>query len=315
MTVLVLTFIVGLIVLYYGADFLVAGSSRLAFSFGVRPLVVGLTIVSFATSMPELMVSLLAAWKGSTAIAVGNIVGSNIANIGLILGLSAILLPLKVPRGLLKRELPFMVLVTVLLYVMCIDGQLDKANAGVLLALLLLFVGYCVRYARTTDESNVGDVVSAEEASPAHRGKDLLYILGGVIGLGVGANWMVTSAVTMARAIGLSEMVIGMTIVALGTSLPELAASLVSAAKGEMDISIGNVIGSNIFNILFVLGLCPLFQPIPVEHSVLGFELPLLLLFSAALLPLCWHRFELTRTKGVGLLLAYFVFMALLFLR
>jgi cation:H+ antiporter len=314
MTVSILVFFVGLVVLYYGADFLVDGSSRLALSFGIRPLIIGMTIVSFATSMPELMVSLLAVGKGSSAIAVGNIVGSNVANIGLILGVSALVLPLKVPRGLLRRELPFMVGATVALYVMCLDGQLGLTDAIILLTLLVFFIIYCIRYARNTgtDPDTPEHVVEAEQD---HRGRDVLYIVGGIIGLGLGANWMVSSAVTIARAIGLSELFIGMTIVALGTSLPELAASLMSAAKGEMDISIGNVIGSNIFNILFVLGLCPLFQPIAVDPSILRFELPIVLLFSFALIPLCWHRFEVSRLKGALLFMSYVAFITLLILR
>lgn len=314
MTVSILVFFVGLIVLYYGAEFLVDGSSRLALSFGVRPLIIGMTVVSFATSMPELMVSLLAVGQGSSAIAVGNIVGSNIANIGLILGVSALVLPLKVPRGLLWRELLFMVGATVALYGMSLDGQLGLFDAIVLLFLLSLFILYCIRYARHTgtDPETPEQVV---ETVQGRRGRDVLYIIGGIIGLGLGAHWMVSSAVVIARSIGLSELFIGMTIVALGTSLPELAASLMSAAKGEMDISIGNVIGSNIFNILFVLGLCPLFQPIAVDPAVLRFELPILLLFSVALIPLCWHRFEVSRLKGAFLLTGYLIFIAVLILR
>jgi len=310
----VVVFFVGLALLYYGADFLVDGSSRLALSFGVRPLIIGMTIVSFATSMPELMVSLLAVGKGSSDIAVGNIVGSNIANIGLILGSSAMLLPLKVPRGLLRWELPFMVLVTFTLFGLCLDGNLDASNGLILLVLLGLFIAYCLRFARPSGEEKLVLEDDVEQEIP-RRGKDLLYIVGGIIGLGVGANWMVSSAVTIARAVGLSELVIGMTIVALGTSLPELAASLVSAAKGEMDISIGNVIGSNIFNILFVLGLCPLFQTISVDASILRFELPVVLLFSCALIPLCWHRLEISRVKGAMLFCGYIVFIVLMFNR
>ena len=314
MTLAVVVFFIGLVVLYFGADFLVDGSSRLALSYGVRPLIIGMTIVSFATSMPELMVSLLAVGQGSSDIAVGNIVGSNIANIGLILGVSAIVLPLSVPRSLLRRELPFMVVATLVLYAMSLDGNLGRFDAVVLLALLCLFIGYCVRYARdaATDVQVPSEVVKHEKPG---RGRDVMYIVGGVLGLGLGAHWMVSSAVTIARAIGLSELFIGMTIVALGTSLPELAASLVSAAKGEMDISLGNVIGSNIFNILFVLGLCPLFQTIAVDPSVLRFELPVVLLFSCALLPLCWHRLQVSRLKGIFLVSAYLSFMLLLILR
>ncbi len=310
----VIIFFVGLAFLYYGADFLVDGSSRLALSFGVRPLIIGMTIVSFATSMPELMVSLMAVSKGASDIAVGNIVGSNVANIGLILGVSALVVPLKVPRGLLRWELPFMIAVTATLFVQCLDGVLGVGNAFVLLALLVLFLGYCLRFARSSGEPFPELSVDIDQEIP-RRSKDVLYIIGGIIGLGVGANWMVSSAVTIARAIGLSELFIGMTIVAIGTSLPELAASLMSAAKGEMEIGIGNVIGSNIFNILFVLGLCPLFQPIVVDPAILRFELPVVLLFSCALIPICWHRLEISRLKGALLFGSYISFIALLFFR
>lgn len=314
MTFSVLMFIAGLVLLYYGADFLVDGSSRLALSYGVRPLIIGMTIVSFATSMPELMVSLLAIGQGSSDIAVGNIVGSNIANIGLILGASALVMPLMVPRSLLRRELPIMIVATLALYVMCLDGVLTRFDAVFLLSFLLLFIYYCLRYARHTgtDPQAPTDMVEKERS---HRGRDILYIVGGIVGLGLGANWMVTSAVTIARAFGLSELFIGMTIVALGTSLPELAASLMSAAKGEMDISIGNVIGSNIFNVLFVLGICPLLQPIAVEPAVLSLELPVVLLFSVALIPLCWHRYTVGRLKGSFLVAAYGGFIVLMTLR
>nr|WP_320048334.1 calcium/sodium antiporter [uncultured Desulfuromonas sp.] len=310
----VLLFIAGLVLLYYGADFLVDGSSRLALSFGVRPLIIGMTIVSFATSMPEMMVSLLAVGQGSSDIAVGNIVGSNIANIGLILGASALLIPLTVPKSLLWRELPMMIMATGILFVMCLDGSLGRVDGIILLVLLLFFILYCLRYARQAGAAvDAPQTLVAQEAG--HRGRDLLYIVGGIVGLGFGADWMVSAAVTMARAIGLSELFIGMTIVALGTSLPELAASLMSAAKGEMDISLGNVIGSNIFNILFVLGACPLFRPITVEPAILRLELPVVMLFSLALIPLCRHRYVLGRGKGILLLAAYLSFIVAMTLR
>ncbi|WP_316347052.1 calcium/sodium antiporter [Desulfuromonas acetoxidans] len=314
MTFTIVLFFVGLVLLYYGADFLVDGSSRLALSFGVRPLIIGMTIVSFATSMPEMMVSLLAVGKGSSDIAVGNIVGSNIANIGLILGTSALLMPLKVPRGLLWRELPIMIVATSVLYGLCVDGGLNRADGVILLVLLALFIGYCLRFARQAG-LNPEAPESLVKTEVSHRGRDVLYVVGGIVGLGVGANWMVSSAVIIARAIGLSELFIGMTIVALGTSLPELAASLMSAAKGEMDISIGNVIGSNIFNILFVLGVCPIFQPIAVEPSILRLELPVVMLFSVALVPLCWHRHVIGRWKGAVLVVSYVLFIVAMTLR
>jgi len=308
-----LLFFAGLLLLYYGAESLVTGSSRLAFSFGIRPLVVGMTVVAFATSTPELLVSLFAAIKGSADIATGNIIGSNIANIGLILGAAAILHPLTVSRRTLLREIPLMILSGLLLYLMALDGLLDFANGLVLFLLLLAFLFYCLRIGKHEEPNQFDD--EARTASKNRRGADLVLILVGIVGLGVGAELMVRAAVTMARYFGLSELVIGMTIVALGTSLPELAASMMSAWKGEMDISVGNVIGSNIFNVLFVLGLCPMLKPLSVEPTVLKFEMPYMLVFSMLLIPLIWHKNGLGRRRGVVLLAGYLLFIGLMFIR
>jgi len=313
----VLLFFAGLLLLYYGADYLVAGSSRLALSYGVRPLVVGMTVVAFATSMPELLVSLFAAIRGSSDIAAGNIVGSNIANIGLILGVAALLHPLTVERTTLAREIPYMIFSGGVLYLLCFDGQLAGFDGLLLLALLGVFLVYCLRTARKVPVG--GDVENAREAFgpivSSRRGRDLVLIGVGIVGLGIGAELMVRSAVTIARFFGISELVIGLTIVALGTSLPELAASVVSAWKGEMDISVGNVIGSNIFNTLFVLGLCPMLRPLAVEASLLRVEMPVMLLFSVALLPLCGRQLGLDRRRGAVLLGGYLVFVLALFAR
>ncbi|WP_432821039.1 calcium/sodium antiporter [Trichloromonas sp.] len=306
-------FFVGLLILYYAADFLVDGSSRLALSFGIRPLIIGMTIVAFATSMPELMVSLFAAFKGSADIASGNIIGSNVANIGLILGVAALLAPIKVARSTMLREIPIMIAASVLLLLFSLDGRLSFGNGLVLFLLLLAFLVYCLRSAREKglERPAPADLVAKERLS---RRRDLVLILLGIIGLGFGAELMVRSAVTIARALGLSELVIGMTIVALGTSLPELAASVMSACKGEMDISVGNVIGSNIFNVLFVLGICPMVSPLAIDPSVLRFELPLMLLFCLALIPLAGRRLRLGRPEGAILLIGYCLFVGVLYL-
>jgi len=313
MLVAMLMFCAGLLLLYFGAEYLVQGSSSLALSFGVRPLIIGMTVVSFATSMPELLVSLLAMGKGSSDIAVGNILGSNISNIALVLGVSAIVVPLSVRRSLLKRELPFMLLATMVLWSLCLDRLLTRFDAAVLLSLLVFFIYYCLKTARLSGS----DLPLPEESiarQKQSRRRDWIYILAGIGGLGFGADWMVGAAVFMARSIGLSELFIGTTIVALGTSLPELAASLMSVAKGEMDIGIGNVVGSNIFNILFVLGVTPLFAPVTVSASVLSFELPVVMLFSVMLLPLCVHNYVLGRGKGIILIVGYVLFiLALLY--
>ncbi len=309
MLVAIIMFCAGLLLLYFGAEYLVNGSSSLALSFGIRPLIIGMTVVAFATSMPELLVSLLALGKDSSDIAVGNIIGSNVANIGLILGVSALLIPLSVQRSLLKRELPFMLLATAVLWALCLDQVLSRMDAAVLLTLLVFFIYYCLKTARIGG-SNQPLPQEAVVRQKSTRQRDWLYIVIGITGLGFGADWLVGSAVFMARSFGLSELFIGTTIVALGTSLPELAASITSVAKGEMDIGIGNVVGSNIFNILFVLGVTPLFSPIAVEPSLLHFELPVLMLISVFMLPLCWHGYTLGRVKG-GLLLGGYVLFIL----
>jgi cation:H+ antiporter len=313
MLIAVIMFCAGLLLLYFGAEYLVNGSSSLALSFGIRPLIIGMTVVAFGTSMPELLVSLMAVGQNSSDIAVGNVIGSNIANIALILGVSALLIPLSVQRSILRRELPFMLFATAVLWMLCLDQVISRVDAGILLVMMASFLYYCLKTARLggSNQPLPQEVVARQKSS---RRRNLIYIVIGVAGLGFGANWMVESAVFMARNFGLSELFIGTTIVALGTSLPELAASVASVLKGEMDIGIGNVVGSNIFNILFVLGITPLFSPIAIEPSLLHFEFPVLMCVSALMVPMCWHKYKLGRVKGGFLLGGYVLFiLALLY--
>ena len=307
----ILTF-AGLLLLYYGAEYLVTGSSRLALSFGIRPLIIGLTVVAFATSMPELMVSLMAAVKGSASMATGNIIGSNIANVGLILGAAALVSPLVVARTTLRREIPMMVAASLVAYLMAWDGDLGFVNGLLLFLSLLAFLLYCIKTARRPvglDATGAIEEVVAEETS--HRGRSLILVLLGIVGLGVGAELMVRGAVMIATLLGVSELVIGLTVVALGTSLPELAASMMSASKGQMDMSVGNVIGSNIFNVLFVLGLCPMIRPLQIEPRILRIDFPVMLLFFfflILLLSLAQPRLTLGRWRGLLLLSGYGIF-------
>lgn len=306
----------GLLLLYFGAETLVTGSSRLALSFGVRPLVVGLTVVAFATSMPELMVSLLAAMRGSSSLAAGNIVGSNIANIGLILGVAALMTPVVVARSTLTREVPIMVAASLGVYLLALDGEIGFANGLLLFVCLLVFLAYCVLTARDLSVSPDGQVAEALGEVSANRRRSALLVLVGIAGLACGAELMVRGAVTIATLLGVPEVIIGLSIVALGTSLPELAASVVSAWKGEMDISVGNVIGSNIFNVLFVLGLCPMIQPVIIESRLLLIDFPVMLAFCLlliGLLTLMPPRMQLDRRRGVLLLGSYLVFAGSLF--
>lgn len=307
----------GLLLLYYGAEYLVTGSSRLALSYGVRPLVVGLTVVAFATSMPELMVSLFATVRGSSSMAAGNIVGSNIANIGLILGAAALIAPVVVSRSTMVREVPIMLAASLAVYAFSFDGELGFYNGLMLFLGLLAFLVYCIVTAREPSILVDGEVEKAIRVTSGSRGRDIVLVLIGMVGLGFGAELMVRGAVMIATLLGVSELVIGLSIVAIGTSLPELAASVMSAVKGEMDISIGNVLGSNIFNVLFVLGLCSMIRPITIEPRLLQVDYPIMLgfcLLLVALLVLVPPKLVLGRRRGLGLLLAYAFFVGSLFI-
>jgi cation:H+ antiporter len=312
-TILVLA---GLLLLYYGAEYLVTGSSRLALSFGVRPLVVGLTVVAFATSMPEFMVSLFATIRGASSMAAGNIIGSNIANIGLILGVAALITPVVVARSTLVREMPMMIIASLALYGMALDGEIAFLNGLVLFLSLLAFLTYCLMTARNPSLPYDLEIDKVLNEMSVKRGQNIALVLIGMAGLGLGAELMVRGAVMVATLLGVSELIIGLSIVALGTSLPELAASVMSAWKGEMDISVGNVIGSNIFNVLFVLGICPMIRPVMLEPRALTLDFPIMLAFCAlliGLLTLVSPRLQLDRKRGLLLLGAYLIFIAGLF--
>ena len=310
----VVLFFASLLLLYFGAEYMVSGSSRFALSLGVRPLVIGMTVVALATSMPEMMVSLTAVLKGTSDIAAGNIIGSNIANIGLILGAAALLAPMAVAKSTLRKDIPIMLVASLLLFLLTLDGRLGFGDGLLLVTGLGAFILYCVFGNSRTKVAPPADAAAIAEEK-RHRSRDLVLILVGIVGLGVGAELMVRSAIAIARGVGLSEMVIGVTVVALGTSLPELAASMMGAWKGEMELSVGNVIGSNIFNLLFVLGVCSMIRPIPIDASSLRFELPVMLLFSFALLPLIGRRMRIGRTEGGLLLFCYLAFVGFYFLR
>ncbi|PLX89254.1 MAG: sodium:calcium antiporter [Desulfuromonas sp.] len=310
----VLLFFAGLLLLYFGAEYMVSGSSRFALSFGIRPMIIGMTIVALATSMPEMMVSLTAVLKGTSDIAAGNIIGSNVANIGLILGAAALLAPMQVAKSTLRKDIPIMLAASLLLFMLALDGRLGFTDGLILVAGLVLFLIYCVVSSRReTAAMSVDSQIVRDERK--HRSRDIALILIGIVGLGVGAELMVRSAIIIARSFGVSDLIIGMTVVALGTSLPELAASLMGAWRGEMDISVGNVIGSNIFNLFFVLGFCAMIRPIAIDPSTLRFELPIMLLFSFMLLPLIGRRMGLGRGEGGLLLAGYLAFVGFYILK
>jgi cation:H+ antiporter len=310
-------FIVGIVILYFGAEWLVRGASRLARSFGMSALVVGLTVVAIGTSAPELVVSVLAALRGQTDLTVGNVVGSNISNIALILGVSALIYPIAVQARLLSRGIPLMIAATIAFAVMVRDGVLGRAG-GVIL--LLGLIGYFVYLLRSTDDE-LPEVEAEYEKNQHERGcctreESRLWntglVLVGLVLLAAGAQLLVGAATFFAARIGLSELVVGLTVVAVGTSLPELATSVLAAIRREPDIAVGNAVGSNVLNILGVLGAAALMRPMPVVPSLLRFELPIMIGVSVLLLPLAWTRLRLERWEGVVLVAGYVVFVAVL---
>ena len=302
-----LLFVLGLIVLYFGAEGLVQGASSVALQYGIPPVVVGLTVVALGTSMPEFLVNFFAILTDESPLALGNIIGSNISNIALILGSCALVLPLTVTPEILRREYPIMLGVMVLFYVCALDGVIGMIDGLVMVTLLVGLGGVLFYDTQQSDTAAIieqmeGDLETNPEMSAlAETG----YVLGGMIGLALGAHLMVDSAVAIAHKLGIATGIIGLTAVALGTSLPELAASMVSAAKSESDMSVGNVMGSNLLNVLFVVGILSIFNPLEVEARSLRFDFPVMLAFCALLLPLAWTNSRISRIGG-SILLASF---------
>lgn len=309
MTLHVLLLVGGIGVLYFGADWLVRGAARLAAALGVSPIVVGLTVVSLGTSAPELVVCLVAAVQGNSDLAMGNVMGSNLANLGLILGLTAVVRPLQVASRVTRREIPLMLVITGLLYPLAMNGELDRFDG---VALLFFLGAYLVFVFRTVGEEDPGVVVEyeefAREAEHTDRGvrwSDVGLVAIGCAGLVLGGYAIVEGAVFVADALGVPQVIIGLTLVAIGTSLPELATTLVAALRRESDIAVGNIIGSNIFNVAAILGVTSVVTPIAVSDSVLQQELPAVLLVSLLVVPLA-RGGAITRWQG-GVLMASYV--------
>ncbi|MEW6490316.1 MAG: calcium/sodium antiporter [Thermodesulfobacteriota bacterium] len=304
---------VGVVLLYYGANLLVRGASRLAASFGVAPAVVGLTVVAFGTSLPELVVSVTAALRGNADIALGNVVGSNIANVGLILGLGACLRAMTVEFTLLKREVPMGLGAVALVVVLSADGLLGRVDALILLAAFCGFLYWSVMVERLAPEG-VQAAYGRTATGPGEKGRDCLRTLWGLVGVLLGGHWLVEGGVAVAAGLGVPAVVIGLTVIAVGTSLPELAASLVAMARGEDDIGVGNVLGSNLFNLLGILGVAALVHPIHVPDTFFRFQYPVLAAFTLALLPIMRVGLGISRVEGALLLGCYGAYVAALFL-
>ena len=299
-----------LVLLVGGAEFMVRGAARLASAVGISPLVVGLTVVAFGTSSPELAVSVMSAFKGNADLALGNVVGSNIFNVLLILGLSAVIVPLVVAQQLVRFDVPVMIGVSVLLFLVGLDGNIGRLDGVLLFSGVIAYTIFLIRQSRKEGSAEVKTEYEDEFGGRKGSGslmKNLGLVILGFGGLMVGSNWLVESAVTIARAFGISELVIGLTIVAAGTSMPEVATSVVAALRGERDIAVGNVVGSNIFNILCVLGFSSIVAPsgINVSAAALHFDIPVMIGVAVACLPVFFAGYQITRVNGV-VFLAFF---------
>ena len=311
MTVLYITLcLIGFLLLYFGAEWLVKGSSSLARSLGVTPIVIGLTVVAFGTSAPELVVSLISSIQAKSMIAVGNVVGSNICNIALVLGLSAVFNPIKSDPSVVRRDIPIMLAISVYILLLTFNSTLSRIEGATLFTGIIIytFFNYYLTQKETTRAADIESELK-EIGFIGSRLKQILLIAAGIAGVVVGAQIVVDNAVKIMTILGVSEKFIGLTIVAFGTSLPELATSVVAAMRGEMDISIGNLVGSNVFNIMSVLGIASLVRPIPIPGGFLesGLWIDYLVMIFTSFLPWLMMRkdFTVNRRDGFILLACY----------
>ncbi|PTD95536.1 calcium/sodium antiporter [Pseudothauera lacus] len=299
----------GLVTLVVGADAMVRGASRLAVTFGISPLVVGLTVVAFGTSAPELAVSVGATLGGTPDLAIGNVIGSNIANILLILGISALITPLLVAEQIIRQEVPIMIGASVLMVVMALDGSISRLEGAILFALVIAYTVFLIRQSRRASREVEEEFASEIPSSDwdRHWSVQAALIVGGLALLVLGADWLVDAAVAVAQAFGVSDLVIGLTIVAVGTSMPEVATSIVAALRGQRDIAVGNVVGSNVFNIFAVIGATGLVSAtgIPVPEAARNFDLWVMLAVAFACLPILITGREIARWEG-GVFLGYY---------
>ncbi|MEX1057771.1 MAG: calcium/sodium antiporter [Natronospirillum sp.] len=308
MTWLVLA--MGLVLLIIGADLLVRGAARLAASFGVPALVIGLTVVAFGTSAPELAVSVKSAWSGQAELAIANVVGSNIFNVLFILGVAALVSPLIVSGQLIRQDVPIMVALSLVAVFMAHNGSIGKLEAGLLVLGLILYTAFLFVQGRKQGVDHGGDEVGELTEASRPLWHNLMLVVVGLLLLVIGARWLVNSAVEIASALGVSEAVVGLTIVAAGTSLPEVMTSIIATLKGERDIAIGNVVGSNIFNILCVLGLSGLLSPLPLAAGphLAQIDLPIMLGVAMLCLPLFFTGAVVNRLEGFLFLTLYIAY-------
>ncbi len=309
-------FVLGLGLLVLGAEWLVAGASRLAASAGISPLVIGLTVVAFGTSSPELAVSLSAAWRGQADMAVANVVGSNIFNVLFILGASAAITPLLVAQELVRRDVPLMIGASAIVWLLAVDGTIDRLDGVLLATALIAYTSWIVWEARR--EVAVAEFATADLLPPTPKSlpKNVALVVLGLLMLVLGSHWLVGGAVAFAQWLGVSEVVIGLTIVAAGTSLPEVATSILAAVRGQRDIAVGNVVGSNVFNLLGVLGTSAIASPVglAVREAMVGLDLPVMTAVAVACLPIFARGHMIPRWQGLvflGFYCAYATYLVL----
>jgi len=310
----VLLLLGGLGCLLLGAELLVRGASRLAALVGISPLVIGLTVVAFGTSAPELAVSVRSALSGGADVAVGNVVGSNIFNILLILGISALITPLAVTSKLCRIDVPLMVGCSLLVFLLALDGRLGRLEGALLFLGIVAYTGFAIlagRREKPEVQEEYADAFGTTRRRERPALMNTLLVLAGLLLLVVGADWLVDGAIAVARLLGASELLIGLTIVATGTSLPEVATSIVASVRGERDIAVGNVVGSNIFNLLAVLGASALAAPSGIAFSdqALQRELPVMIAVALACLPVFLTGGKISRGEGLYFLLAYAAYL------
>ncbi len=302
---IMLLFVFGLVLLVAGAEILVRSASRLATILGISPLVIGLTVVAFGTSAPEMAVSVQSSLSGQTGadIAIGNIVGSNIFNILFILGLSAMIAPLFVSQQLIRIDVPIMIGISILLLLLALDGNISRSNGLLLFAGIIAYTIFAVVQGRREAAAVVAEYAQEYLQKPIGVKTQLLNVVNIIIGLAMlvlGANWLVDGAISMARSFGVSELIIGLTVVAAGTSMPEVATSVIASIKGERDIAVGNIVGSNIFNVLAVSGLAAIVAPagVNVSPAALQFDMPVMVAAAIACLPIFLSGHLIARWEG-----------------
>lgn len=312
--------LVGLVLLIWSADHFVDGASSIARNMGISPLIVGMVIIGLGTSAPEMLVSGVAALQGNPGLGIGNALGSNITNITLVLGFTAILYVLPVHSSLLKKELPLVLATAILAWVLMADGHLSRIDGLILIATLIIIFSWMVISAKkdATSHDPLIDETIEELPKKLENNKAIIWTIIGLVVLLISSKMLVWGASNIASSMGISDLVIGLTIVAIGTSLPELAATISSARKGETDLAVGNIVGSNLFNTLAVLAIPGLIQPLEVPEGVLDRDMPIMVVLTVLLLVFSFgyfkgSRFKINRTKGIILLLAFIAYESLIF--